>query len=77
MQGDSRSMDSTTGALVHSVYDQFTEQHRLCVSYWKQLMHCCSEINPPPPRIHNPLLPLSPIRYSIGTTQNNRAGAYK
>lgn len=47
MQGDSRSMDSTTEALVRSVYDQFTEQqHRLCVSYWKQLMHCCSEINP-------------------------------
>lgn len=46
MQGDSRSMDSTKEALVHSVYDQFTEHHHLCVSYWKQLMHCCSEINP-------------------------------
>lgn len=46
MEGDSRSMDSTTEALVHSVYDHFTAQHRLCVPYWKQFMHCCSEINP-------------------------------
>lgn len=59
MQGDSRSMDSTTGALVHSVYDQFTEQHRLCVSYWKQLMHCCSEINPPAPEFITPPPPPS------------------
>lgn len=45
MQGDSRSMDSTAETLVHSAYDQFTEQqHRLGISYWKQLMHCCSEI---------------------------------
>jgi len=74
MQGDSRSMDSTTGALVHSVYDHFTEQqHRLCVSYWKQLMHCCSEMNPR--EFITPPSPPPPIRYSIGSRQNDCAGA--
>lgn len=46
-------MDSSTAALVHGVYDQFTEEKKIIklplhlhISYWKQLMHCCSEINP-------------------------------